>query len=245
MPAKPKPLRPHEERQLARRRPPGEVPPGAPRPGDSFLIVTEGAVTEKLYFECLRDALRLDANLVRVVHPPYTDAEGLVRAAMNYYDQDDRGIRWGKLTSGGRDTEIIDHVWVLFDTDVPHRQGQLEPAMKLAVAEHIHVGHSTPSVELWLLLHFRDRPGPLLNSSAAEHAVGDAWGQAYEKSKDRFPRLWADLEPKIPIAVPRGADTRRYHRDANSPFPANPSTELDLLVLALNAATQPQLRIIS
>ncbi|HWQ91295.1 MAG TPA: RloB family protein [Clostridia bacterium] len=145
---------------------------------------------------------------------------------------------------GNREVTVYDHVWVLFDTDVPARQGKLAPALALANKEGIHVGHSTPSVELWLLLHFRDRPGPLLNSNAAEHAVGEVWGQKYEKTKQAFPKLWDALKANVPVAVKRGASVREYHKKADSPSPANPSTELDLLVRALDASVQPQLRIL-
>ncbi len=244
MPAKPGPLPPHEERQNYARRIPQEPPPGEPSLGDSFLIVTEGEVTEKLYFESVRAALRLHPVTVKVVHPGCTDAEGLVRAAIDLYDRDRHGNRVAKGAIGNRNVEFYDHVWVLFDTDVPARQGQLEPALELAKKEEIHVGHSTPSVELWLLLHFRDRPGPLLSSDAAGQAVGKAWGQKYEKTKERFPNLWAALKPNIPAAVARGALVREFHKHAATPFPPNPSTELDLLVRALDASVQPQLRIL-
>jgi hypothetical protein len=43
--------------------------------GDSFLIVTEGKVTERLYFEATRATLQVNAVTVRVVHPACTDAE--------------------------------------------------------------------------------------------------------------------------------------------------------------------------
>jgi len=93
-------------------------------------------------------------------------------------------------------------VRVLFDTDVAARQGQLGSDLELARNEGIHVGHSTPSVEVWLLLHFRDRPGPLLNSEAAEHAVGEAWGQRYDKSAETFPKLWPALKPNAKTFSP-------------------------------------------
>jgi len=60
MPAKSGPLRPHEQRLNYARREPKEPPPGEPRIGDSFLIVTEGEVTERLYFESLRDLLEVN-----------------------------------------------------------------------------------------------------------------------------------------------------------------------------------------
>ncbi len=245
MVAKSRPPRPHEERRNYSRRTPALTLPGEPSLGESFLIVTEGEVTEKLYFESVRSALQLTPVTVRVVHPSCTDAVGLVRAAMSMYERDKDGNRLAKTAGGNRDVKVFDHVWVLFDTDVPERQGQLGPALQLARSENIHIGHSTPSVELWLLLHFRDRPGPLLNSVAAEHAVSAAWGQHYDKRAETFPTLLATLKRSIPAAVGRGTEVREYHKQAGTQFPPNPSTQLDLLVRALDAAVQPQLRILS
>jgi hypothetical protein len=244
MAAKPGPLRPHEERRNYSRRIPATPLPGEPSLGESFLIVTEGEVTEKLYFESVRAALQLTPVTVKVVHPNYTDAVGLVRAAMAMYEKDRDGNRVAKEVVSNRDVAVFDHVWVLFDTDVPDRQGRLGPALELARKENIHIGHSTPSVEIWLLLHFRDRPGPLLNGAAAEHAVGAAWGQHYDKRAETFPTLWAALKPNITAAVGRGAQVREYHKNADTPFPQDPSTQLDLLVRALDASVQPQRRII-
>lgn len=244
MAAKPGPLRPHEERQSYARRIPQESPPGQPELGDSFLIVTEGEVTEKLYFESVRATLQLNPVTVQVMHPDCTDAEGLVRAAMALYEKDGHGKRVAKQRGANRSVKIYDHVWVLFDTDVPNRQGQLGPALKLAGNEGIHIGHSTPSVEVWLLLHFRDRPGWLLDSAAAEHAVGNAWGKHYDKQAETFLQLWAALKPNVTKAVARGTQVREYHQEAATPFPPNPSTELDLLVRALDASVQPPLRIL-
>lgn len=245
MAAKPGPLRPHEARLNYARRIPQLPPPGEPSLGDSFLIVTEGEVTEALYFESIRTVLQLNPVTVRVVHPNCTDAVGLVRAAMDFYERDQDGNRVAKAAVGNRDVRVFDHVWVLFDTDVPERQGQLGPTLELARNEKIHIGHSTPSVEVWLLLHFRDRSGPLLNSNAAEHAVGDAWGQHYDKRAETFPKFWDALKPNIPAAVARGGQVREYHRKAATAFPPNPSTELDLLVRSLDASVQPQLRILT
>ncbi|MCX6902551.1 MAG: RloB family protein [Verrucomicrobia bacterium] len=242
MPAKPGPLRPHEERSHYARREPREPAPGEPKPGDSFLIVTEGEVTERRYFESLRETLQVNPVTVRVVHPSCTDAKGLVQAARDA--RDDVAERRRRCQAGNTEVAGYDHVWVLFDTDVPARQGQLGPALDLARKEGIRVGHSTPSVELWLLLHFRDRPGPLLNSADAKRAVAEAWGQHYDKSAETFLKLWPALRPNIPAAVNRAIQVREYHQKGETPSPANPSTEVDLLVRALDASVQPPLRIL-
>jgi len=244
MAAKPGPLRPHEVRQSYARPRPHESVPGEPELGDSFLIVTEGEVTEKQYFESLRATLQISPVTVQVVHPHCTDAEGLVRAAMSLYEKDKQGRRIAREATGNRDVEEFDHVWVLFDTDVPSRQSQLNSAITLAQKEDIHVGWSTPSIEVWLLLHFRDRPGPILESKTGERLLRDAWGHRYDKNASTFSQLWKDLRPNIKAAVERSRQTREYHEQASTLFPPDPSTQLDLLVRALNASVQPPMRIL-
>ena len=155
------------------------------------------------------------------------------------------GTDWRMRPQETATLEIFDHVWVLFDTDISAKQHQLGPALELARKERIHIGHSTPSVEVWVLLHFRERPGPLLNSDEAGRAVGVAWGQHYDKSAATFRKLWHAIKPSIPVAVNRAAQVREYHSGAGTEFPPNPSTELDLLVRALNASVRQELRIIS
>jgi hypothetical protein len=241
MPAKPGPLRPHEKRQKYQRAQPLPDLPGQPAFGDSFLIVTEGKVTEKLYFELLRKKLELKAATVQVVHSGYTDAFGLLNSAIDIRDQESRRRSGRKI--GNREVGGFDHVWVVFDTDVPHREGQLGSALQLARNHGINIAFSTPSVELWLLLHFRDRPG-YLDSRAAENALEEAWGQKYDKDEETFKCLWLQLCPQIAAAVNRAGQIRQYHEASGAPFPANPSTNADLLVLAMNAAVQPRLRII-
>jgi hypothetical protein len=242
MSAKPGPLRPHEERRSYFRVPPPATLPGTPELGDTFLIVTEGEVTEREYFESLRCLLQFDPVTVKVVHPNCTDAMGLIKAAINERSQPREKRRRGE--AGNRDVSNYDHTWVVFDTDVPERLGTLGNALNAARKESVHVALSTPTIELWLLLHFRDRPGPLLDSSAAERALSDCLGYSYDKSKATFRRLWPILRPNIEMAVRRATEVRSFHQRANSLFPPNPSTDVDRLVCALNASIQPNLRIL-
>ncbi len=110
MAAKPGPLRPHEERRTYTRRRPVEPPPDQPGLGDSFLILTEGEVTERMYFEALRTVLLVNPVTVRVVHPGCTDAEGLVRAAVQ--ERDAAPQRRDRCEAGNRQVSHYDHVWV-------------------------------------------------------------------------------------------------------------------------------------
>lgn len=241
MAAKPGPLRPHEERLNYSRREPEQPAVGQPGLGDSFLIVTEGEVTERMYFESVRHLLQVNPVTV-VMHPPCTDAEGLIQAAIK--ERDSKADRTNACKAGNADVLCYDHVWVLFDTDVPTRQKKFEEALRSACDNGIHVGHSTPCVELWLLLHFRDRPGPLIEKKEAERALSDAWGHQYDKSEATFQKLWHALKPGMRDAVRRSAQTREYHKKGRASYPANPSTELDLLIRALNASVPSQMRIL-
>lgn len=242
MPAKRGPLRPHEEARDYRRKEPAEPLPGEPGLGHTFLIVTEGEVTERRYFEGVREKLQLSAVEVAVVHPACTDAVGLVRAAIDKRDRRRANDRRSLAIMGNAEGLGYDHVWVVFDTDVPGKQGQLKPALDLAIKEGIHVAHSTPCVEFWLFLHFGFSTGPLLESEEAVRSLARAWGQSHDKSDATFRRLWRDLVPNMSQAVARAEQVRKYHQGARTEFPANPSTDVDKLVRALNAAVQPPMR---
>lgn len=238
MPAKPGPLRPHEQRTSYARRPALQPPPGDPSIGDSFLLVTEGEVTEPAYFKNLRQLLKIGP--LTIFHPPCTHALGLVEAAIS--ERDNRA----KAAASGRrcpEFEDYDHIWVLFDTDTAATEHQLEPALNLARKENIHIGSSTPCVEYWLLLHFEFTTRTLLNSREASEAISRAWTQPYAKDHKSFPKLWEALKPNIPHAVNRASEVRAHHLAVASEFPPNPATELDLLVRALNASVRPELRI--
>jgi len=208
----------------------------------AFLSSRREKLPRKCILSRFRAKLRLEAATVHVIHPGFTDALNLVEAAITLKEEPHQRLARGEL--GNRDVEGFDHVWVVFDADVPHRQRQLAPAFDLARYNGIEVALSTPSVELWLLLHFRDRPGPFLDSQAAERALREAWGQTYDKSEATFLRLWQSLSPQIARAVQRASQIRQYHEASGASFPPNPSTDADLLVLAMNAAVQPHLRII-
>ena len=215
--------------------------PGLADLGDTFLIVTEGQVTERLYCERLRAKLNLSATHVRVVHPACTDAIGLIREAIRLREEPRQRAPDQRSNS---EVSSYDHVWVIFDADVSGRLGNLSVALDLARREQIKVALSMPCIEVWLLLHFRDRPGPLADNSGACRALAEAWGSSYDKSAVTFEALWPALLPRIPTAAQRAEATRVYHRGANTPPPADPSTDVDLLVRSLNAAARPEARVL-
>jgi len=82
-----------------------------------------------MYFESVRAALQLNPVTVRVVHPHCTDAKALVLAAMSMYVRDKDGNRVARESIGNCHVKVFDHVWVLFDTDIPNLHGQLYVSM--------------------------------------------------------------------------------------------------------------------
>jgi RloB-like protein len=228
--------------EFLRRRAGPEPSPGRPGLGDSFLVVTEGEVSEKGYFKNLRTLLQIEPVRMEVRHPDCTDPLGLVRAAREMFDVEADGNKRSLIAKSHRDPEFFDHVWVVFDTD-SKRSPNLHEALEMAADEGIRVGLSTPSVELWFVLHLRDRPGALLDARDAVKLLSETWGYNWDKNRKTFERLWESLVPGIPNAVRRGRQVRDYHQGAGSPFPANPSTDLDVLVSDLNTSVKPHHRL--
>ena len=210
--------------------------------GDTFLVMIEGRVTERCYLDGVRACLALGSAHVRVVNPTKHDPMGLVEAAI----QERAGLqrRRNEGQASIREPQMFDHVWVVFDTEGSDQVDRVKQAVERARREKIHAAFSTPSIEFWVLLHFRFTTGLLVDSAAAERALGDAWGQRYSKRADAFPQLWAALKPNIPAAVSRAQQVREHHDRCSTLFPANPATHVDLLVRALNASVQPPRRIL-
>ena len=210
--------------------------------GDTFLVFVEGDVTERLYLEGVRQRMAIGTVQVRVIRPTHHDPLGLVNEAIR--GRDEHGLPRRPGLVGMRAPHSYDHVWVVFDTEAPDGSNRVAEAMKLANRHGIRCACSTPSIEYWLLLHFRYTIQSLLDAAAAGRAVGDAWGREYNKSQGIFAQLWRDLSPRISTAVGHARRARRHHESVSATAPANPSTQVDLLVEALNASVQPPKRLL-
>ena len=104
--------------------------------------------------------------------------------------------------------------------------------------------HSTPCFEFWLLLHlvgFTTR-ADLVDGDAAKSAVKHAFGRDYSTNEETAKEAIASFLSKWPESVGYAEQVRRHHRDAATPQPANPSTEVDRLVRAMNDSAPEHLR---
>lgn len=212
-------------------------------PGDSFLIVTEGTVTEPLYFELFLKTLSLSRVKIKVVPARASDPRNVIQTARDLAAE--QVSRSERRELGINEPSMFDHVWAVIDTDVAVRNGIWNDVLQLANARGVSLAHSTPCFEFWLLLHlvetFTTR-GDLTDGAAAKAAVKMALGQGYSTNAEVAREAITSFIDAWPKAVNHAEKVRRHHAAAATPSPGNPSTEVDLLARALNDSTPPHRR---
>jgi hypothetical protein len=130
-----------------------------------FLIVCEGEITEKDYFNCLRIKKKISSLRIRIVTGGKdcrgTDPKTLVECA--------KRKRVEFLKQEGLD---YDQTWCVFDCD-DHKT--LDQAIDQANANGINHALSNPCFEIWCLLHFRMQTGYIergkLQKLIADHCM--------------------------------------------------------------------------
>jgi hypothetical protein len=205
------------------------------KPGDTFLVVTEGTVTEPVYFEFLIRDLQLQAVTVFVIPGWASDPLHVINTAAKKVS--DLRRRNSKGEQAVNEPQRFDHVWAVIDTDVAVRTGKWNNVKQRAKSKKVKLAHSTPCFEYWLLLHLQDTTrGDLIDGDAAKHALKKELGRDYSTNEETAREVLPAFIPSWPEAARRACRVRRYHDDAATPDPANPSTEVVQLVLALNDA---------
>lgn len=206
------------------------------QPGDSFLIVTEGTVTEPVYFEELRQSMELSQVKVKVMPGEASDPRHVIRSAAREVENLARLAK--KKCTSLTELESYDHVWAVIDTDVAERKGFWNDVVQLASAKSVKLARSTPCFEYWLYLHLKySTKATFTNGAAAKKAVKDELGEDYSTNRkvaeEVFPRRFI---PHWRTAVENCRTCRKHHETGGTPSPANPSTDVDLLVTALECA---------
>jgi len=206
-------------------------------PAPAILVVTEGVVTEPTYLRELRRCLALK-TLDLVIYPlGVGDPRKLAEKAL--------GLKQGRKLAGRRHQLGIslpagfDQIWIVFDTDVPAQHGRLHDGIAFAKANGIQCAHSTPCFEYWLLLHLDLTTAPMLVCAEAAARLAKELGKAYTKNGKDAEDLIRPLLAQLGHALTNAAQVRGHHDGAQTPFPANPSTEMDRLVLTIRDAASP------
>jgi hypothetical protein len=212
------------------------------KPGDAFLIVTEGTVTEPIYFDLLLRDLELSVVRIKVQPGDASDPRHVILTAEREAKEQVRKAKKGVL--GINEPPKFDHLFAVVDTDVAVRKGFWNDVRQLATARKVTLAHSTPCFEFWLLLHIAGYTtrSDLVDGDAAKSAVKHALGRDYSTNEEAAKGVFPIFLTKWPEAVAHAEEVRRYHRGAGTPQPANPSTEVDRLVRAMNDSAPEHLR---
>lgn len=197
----------------------------AEKEAPGILIVTEGTVTEVLYFKHLREQLHLTKDLITVIPGKGTDPENLVKHAISLRKERNREAR--KQTS---DKVVFDEVWCVLDSEGAERERGIKAAYELAARERIHIVLSRPCFEFWLLLHVHFTSSDFPNCDAATVMLSQKI-PAYKKNAPPMDQLFG----AIPSAVKNAEKLRADHCRTGT---VSPVTDVDRLVRVLNEATR-------
>lgn len=217
------------------------VRPACAAVGDAILIVTEGKVTEPTYFDLLRESLQLSTVTVKVMPGWASDPRHVIQTAADEVDALKKRAKQNQIAVN--EVKKYDHVWAVIDTDVAIREGFWNEVTQKAINKGVKLAHSTPCFEYWLLLHLKmTTRSDLVNGAAAKKAFKDELGRDYSTNRAVAEIAIASILPNWPTAVSNAQKVRKAHESAGTQSPANPSTEVDLLVCAMNDSAQPHNR---
>ena len=190
------------------------------KPGDAFLIVTEGTVTEPIYFDLLLRDLQLSVVRIKVQPGDASDPRHVIRTAEREAKEQVRKAKKGVL--GINEPPKFDHVWAVVDTDVAVRNHIWNDVHQLATAKKVTLAHSTPCFEFWLLLHvtgYTTRTD-LVDGDIAKRAVKQALGRDYSTNEEVAKEVFPIFLPQWPEAVVHAERVRRHHESAATRTPA-------------------------
>lgn len=186
-----------------------------------FIIATEGAETEKKYFETFNTTRPFERSRVRVqILPPQQD-----RSAPQHT------LKQLESYLQTQDLDSRDEVWLVLDVDT-WPEHTLAKVCATAKRKGFDVAVSHPCFEVWYCLHFAECDYETLS----QHAQGRDGAQ-------KLKRLWrgylppsatkielAVLRPKTPDACRRARDIDKGDIDAARPWPPSPGTRIYQLV---------------
>lgn len=201
--------------------------------GNAILIVTEGAKTEPKYFEAVRRCLGLRTTEVKVLRGDGNDAVSVVSTAIQVRDERRREVR-----RGASQVVAFDDVWAVFDSERADTNPKLDEALRLAEARHIKVALSNPCFEYWVMLHYGFTTRGFVDCPEVVKWLRAKYLKDYVKGSFDH----SCLLPRTATAVANAEKCRKAH--GSCVRKVNPSTDVDILILQLNAATRPKRRLL-
>ncbi len=180
-----------------------------------ILIAAEGKnKTEKIYFSNFEDGKK--SYNITFARGNNTDPLKLVKMLIKEIDE-------LKL-----DLQDDDAAFCIFDTDVdPIKNKIIEEAFQLAKKHNIKIITSSPSIELWFLLHYNYTTASMDNEKVIKKLK--EYYPKYEKNIN----IYLDIVMEIDLAISRAKKLEKYQIENNQiigTVEANPNTEVYKIV---------------
>ncbi|AFY73294.1 hypothetical protein Syn7502_01191 [Synechococcus sp. PCC 7502] len=177
--------------------------------GKKILIACEGKYTEPRYFYAIREDLRLNKELIKVVPHDGTDPLSIVNALVEARQDAKSERRW---SSG-------DSAWAVMDGDehITNNPANWYQAIQRAKSQKINLAITNPSIEFWYLIHFQDHFANIQRDKATELLKQHI--PAYDKSVCYYFNL---LKPNTPNAIARANKLTNLSKGNNLSEYSNP-----------------------
>jgi len=178
-----------------------------------YLVVCEGEI-ECIYFRAIN---LQNPNITSRIFPKPKDPEKIIKDTISR-------IKYAK--SNGVE---FDEVWCVFDRD-SNTVKNLKSAFQLANQHEINIAFSSPCLELWFLLHFKEITSEISTKEAIKR-LSDELDHDYDKGNLR------DIENKtIPLLLKNEemamANAKKIEENTDD-ISKNPSTSIFKLVISL------------
>ena len=181
------------------------------KPKNTILIALEGKnKTEKIYFNNFDDGKKPYSILF--AKGSFTDPVNLVKILIS------------EINKIGLDLSYKDKAYCVFDTDTNKEKDKLiKEAKQLAKENNIEIITSTPSFELWFLMHYEYTTASFTNKSLLNRL------QKHNKKYEKNYNIYCEINNKTNKAVERAKKLINYQIENGKPVgtvDANPSTEV-------------------
>ncbi len=183
-----------------------------------ILIVCEGTKTEPIYFGAIRKEKRLTTTAIHVVGTAKSSVSLIEEAKKLYIEVE-------------KDVDLkYDEVYCVFDRD-DHLN--IPAAFDMARKNDFTVIFSNPCFELWFLLHFEDQKS-YIDRKKVKSLLNKHFKAVYKKEYDKSKDIYNDLKQSQETAIQRAKELRKLHKDSLKQETENPSTNVDVLLEALD-----------
>ncbi len=197
-------------------------------PRKSILIVCEGEKTEPIYFNALKDRLRMamvDVEIVGEGAAPIT----VVNSAIELREERKQIASKSLIKT---EYEII---YCVIDVEAPQPHGSLIDAVIKAKDNKLEIILSNPCFEYWYILHFRKTSAPFSRSRDAKSALRQQH-PAYSESDTT---IFNVVYPKTSDAIKHSKEVlNEQHNDSEDLRDCNPSTHVHKIVEYLQNMSQ-------